>query len=497
MQINVEHNEKLSLEKELEVCRAMMELSGDIAFEWDVEGDIMWLSDKWETRFSTPCVRREFGSYIESATDIIHPDDLAAMISEINSMRGGAAYGESVIRIKDPCGEYTWNRVRAASQYDEEGKRLKIIGTIADIDSDKRRSQALLVKAEHDSLTGLLNKDTARIRAEQYLASMAENQRAAMLVIDLDNFKAVNDQYGHLFGDTVLSHVGGIIRSLFRDSDIMARIGGDEFMVLMRDIPDSSLVEHRCIRLTQTMQQLYGRQLQQCQFSCSVGVAMVPEHGRSYQKLFQRADRALYQAKDLGKNTYAVFQKMHRPNDVKAKTRLQMDSRLVSAWGDAALYMLEQLYESQDVTSALSAVVEMVGVQMQSEHIFLVDLEQNKAVMEWLHPRISPEGSAFAAKTACPWNKALELFNEEGLLYCHDTGHAMQERRDILDMFEAKAVLLCAVQRRDKIYGYVGMRSAFESRLWTQKEIDALGFIARMASMFLWEAKPAQKNETK
>ena len=496
MQQNVKFNDKLSPEKELAVCRAMMELSGDIAFEWDVDSDVISLSDKWEARFATPSLRRDFGPYIESGTSVIHQEDLASMISEINSMRNGAAYGESVVRIIDKNGSYTWNRVRAASECDESGRLVRIIGTIADIDSDKRRSQALLVKAEQDSLTGLLNKDTARFRAEQYLANMGENQRAAMLVIDLDNFKAVNDQYGHLFGDTVLSHVGSTIRSLFRDSDIMARIGGDEFMVLMRDIPDSSLVEHRCIRLTQAMKQLYGRQLQQCQFSCSVGVAMVPEHGNTYQKLFQRADKALYQAKDLGKNTYAIFSHDAETKryEAKVKPRLQMDSGLVSAWGDAALYMLEQLYESQDVSAALKSVMEMIGVQLQTEHIFLIDLEQNKAAMEWMHPHISPEGAGFTKNSVYPWDKALGLFNEEGLFYCHDTSLAPEARRSALAIFDAKAVLLCAVQRRGRTLGYVGMRSVFESKLWTQKEIDALSFIARMASMFLWGSKQEYRN---
>lgn len=489
MAINAKINtEKLSAERELAVCRAMMELSGDIAFEWDLKKDEIQLSDKWTERFALPSLHRNFSRDIGSLT-FLHPDDLSAMMLEINHMRQGRSYGESVIRILDAGGNYTWNRIRAAADFDEAGKLAKVIGTIADVDSDKRHSQALQIKAEHDSLTGLLNKDTARRRAEQYLDSLGDNQCAAMLVIDLDNFKAVNDKYGHLFGDTVLNHVGSTIRSLFRESDILARIGGDEFLVIMRDIPDRSLAEQRCMRLTQAMQQLYGRQLEQCQFSCSVGMAFAPEHGISYQKLFQRADRALYRAKDLGKNTYAIFSTESDTtlHETKNKPRLQMDTGLVSAWGDAALHMLEQLYETQSIPAAFNSVLGMVGVQLQEEHVFLVDMDKNQVVMEWVHPHILPEGTygPFAGRA---WDKAAELFNDVGLFYCHDTAAlAEEENIGLLQPFDASALLLCAVRNRGKLCGYVGMRSAFETRLWTQKEIDALGFLSRLASMFIWE----------
>lgn len=477
--------EKLSPEQELDVCRAMMELSGDIAFEWDMLSDTILLSDKWAERFLRPTVHFNFSADVASL-DFFHPEDLAALADEIGRMHAGAEYGESVVRIKALDGGYTWNRIRAAAEY-EDDRLKKIIGTIADIDSEKRKSQALLAKAEHDSLTGLLNKDTARLRVEQYLETMDENQHAALLVIDLDNFKAVNDLYGHLFGDTVLSHVGSTIRGLFRESDILARIGGDEFLVLVRDIPDMSLVEHRCVRLTQTMQQIYGRQLEQCQFSCSVGVAMIPEHGTNYQTLFQRADRALYQAKDVGKNTYAIFSMgTDTKRYEKLKPRMPKDVGLLSDWSDTALYMLEQLYETQSVSEAFRAILSMVGSQLQAEHIFVVNMPNATPMLEWLHPRLASEKAGFAELPINVWEEASSLINEDGLFYCHDVELTEGKHRELMDKFGAKALLLCAVLKNGEICGYVGIRSICDTKIWMQKEIDAVSFISRMASMFLW-----------
>lgn len=482
---DINKSEILSPERELDVCRAVMELSGDVAFEWDIESDIIKLSEKWAKRFRKTTVNYNFSQDLDALNDF-HPDDLELLLEEVRKIRAGDAYGECVARIQDSAGVFTWNRVRAAAVR-ENGKLTKIIGTIADVDSDKRHSQALLKKAEHDALTGLLNKDTARLRAEQYLETMEEGQKAALLLLDLDNFKAVNDLYGHMFGDTVLSNVGSTIRSLFRESDILARIGGDEFMVLMRDIPDESLVEQRCMRLTQRISQLCDRQLEQCQFSCSVGVAMIPEHGKTYQTLFQRADRALYQAKDIGKNTFSVFS---MGTDVKRyeklKPRLPRDINLLSAWGDTALYMLEQLYETQSVSEAFRSILNMIGNQLQAEHIFVVNMPGASPLIEWLHPPLTQESHGYGKLPLSLWNDAAVLVNGDGLFYCHDSGLAKGVSKELMENFGAKALLLCAVQKNGELCGYVGMRSHLNTKIWVQKEIDAVSFLSRMVSMFLW-----------
>ena len=482
---DIKISEILSPEREMDVCRAMMKLSGDVAFEWDIKSDVIRLSEKWAERFRKTTVNYNFSRNLEALNDF-HPDDLELLLEEVRKIRAGDEYGECVARIQDSDGVFTWNRVRAAAVR-ENGELTKVIGTIADVDSDKRHSQALLVKAEHDALTGLLNKDTARLRAEQYLETIAEGQKAALLLIDLDNFKAVNDMYGHMFGDTVLSNVGSTIRSLFRESDILARIGGDEFMVLMRDIPDESLVEQRCMRLTQRISQLCDRRLEQCQFSCSVGVAMIPEHGRNYQTLFQRADRALYQAKDVGKNTFSVFSMgTDAKRYEKLKPRRPKDINLLSAWSDTALYMLEQLYETQSVSEAFRSILNMMGNQMQAEHMFVVNMPNASPLIEWLHPTLDPESQGYGKLPLSLWEDAAVLVNDEGLFYCHDAELAQGVKKELVESFGAKALLLCAVHKNGELCGYVGMRSLRDTKLWVQKEIDAVSFLARMVSMFLW-----------
>ena len=137
---------------------------------------------------------------------------------------------------------------------------MKIAGVIINIDAEKQEARALQDRAERDSLTKLLNKDAGRRQAQEYFSRFPEGVNSALMIIDLDDFKLVNDRYGHLFGDSVLTKAAREIKKLFRNQDIVARIGGDEFMVVMRGVSDRALVESRCQRLLAIFQSIFKTQ---------------------------------------------------------------------------------------------------------------------------------------------------------------------------------------------------------------------------------------------
>ena len=162
----------------------------------------------------------------------------------------------------------------------------------------------LQTKAEQDSLTKLFNASTTRTMCEDYLAD--KNGNCAMMVIDIDDFKDINDSYGHLVGDIVLMHVADVIKNLFRSLDIVGRIGGDEFLVLMKDVPNSSIVLQRCEQIVKSISEIEYRDMKKGSIHCSVGLALSGQESESYNHLFLRADNALYKAKDQGKNGFIV-----------------------------------------------------------------------------------------------------------------------------------------------------------------------------------------------
>jgi len=174
-------------------------------------------------------------------------------------------------------------------------------------------SDRLKDKAERDLLTNLLNKKTFERRVENIISNHSADETGSLLIIDLDNFKGINDKLGHMTGDRVLSCVADKMREAFRSQDYLGRIGGDEFAVYFTFQNKSSIEERRAVIQSRAehfctiIKQITDETTQNTKISCSIGIAMEPEHGTDYSKLYQSADRALYQAKEAGKNQYRIL----------------------------------------------------------------------------------------------------------------------------------------------------------------------------------------------
>lgn len=167
---------------------------------------------------------------------------------------------------------------------------------------DRRR---LLRQAQTDPLTGLLNRTSTRECINEWLSD--PSRQGALLMLDLDNFKEVNDAWGHQAGDAILVLTADLLRAHFRQSDVIGRIGGDEFMVLMKDVSSQQVVEQHMHRLCGEFRLLTDPQHPQISISGSVGAAMVPAHGHTFEELYSHADHALYCAKHRGKDGWSVF----------------------------------------------------------------------------------------------------------------------------------------------------------------------------------------------
>jgi putative two-component system response regulator len=211
------------------------------------------------------------------------------------------------IRIADADGRYRWYRARIAPQYGDDGEPLRIIGVLSDIDREKRANQALRDEAERDSLTGLLNRKTAALRVEQIAAAREDGEQCAMLLLDLDGFKQVNDRCGHLCGDELLKNAAEGLRQAAGGSNLASRVGGDEFLLFLRSVPSREAALERAAQVSQSLQEVFARTVQDCQPTCSVGIALCPADGTTFNELFRRSDIALYRAKFAGKGCAMVY----------------------------------------------------------------------------------------------------------------------------------------------------------------------------------------------
>lgn len=158
-----------------------------------------------------------------------------------------------------------------------------------------------------DSLTGLMNKSTAEEAARSYLSGRGLTECSALFVIDLDQFKMINDLLGHQAGDAALEQFGDALLKLFRPQDIVGRVGGDEFIALMKNAGDRRLVARRAALICESVRRAYPPEAGSA-LTCSVGVALCPAHGVTYDSLFHMADEQLYRAKREGRDGYGLAQ---------------------------------------------------------------------------------------------------------------------------------------------------------------------------------------------
>ena len=284
----------------LEQYQSILNLKNNVLFDWNLNNDHITISKQWAGIFGYQPITDHLISQLYISSHF-HPEDIPVLLQHIQALQNGSSYQAMETRIAKADGRYLWCRIRATAARDDAGDIHRIVGTIINIDEEKRTAKTLQEQAQKDALTKLLNQNTARRQAEEYLSS-SHDEECAFLVIDLDRFKYINDTYGHLFGDTVLSQTAAEIKKLFRTQDIIARIGGDEFLVIMKGMSNRELISNRCDRLLSALHALFPEQLQDNPLSASIGISLGPQHGSTYQELFQCADQALYLAKDTGKN---------------------------------------------------------------------------------------------------------------------------------------------------------------------------------------------------
>lgn len=278
--------------------RTLASFSDIIIFQYNIKEDYLEFSPNVSEYF-------EIGSdHIEKLRKheltVVHPEDRTLLFEYFHRAKKTGMPQKWEMRFKNSQDMYFWGECRCQMVGGNGMGPGFLIGTILDISDRKKRELDLLNKANRDGLTGILNKKAIEAGVNDLIKTHGDG---FLFMIDLDNFKHVNDTYGHGEGDSLLIRIARMLRSIFREHDPVARVGGDEFIAFMSDTKNQDIAR---LKVEMIFSKLDEISLETgYDVAASIGIAVCPADGTDFQKLYEAADQAMYQAKKSGKNGYA------------------------------------------------------------------------------------------------------------------------------------------------------------------------------------------------
>lgn len=414
-----------------------------------------------------------FKDYIMSNAKI---DDVGVIEYELNTSHIGKT------------AHYKWYRCFYKRILDDSGKLVRAICRNIDIQKDRDKETDLEYQMKLDPMTGVYNKAACEKEVEEFINGHPDGEHA-IIMLDIDDFKRINDSFGHLYGDTVIKTVANHIKERFRSSDIIGRVGGDEFLILMKDTTQE-LAESVAKEICKNIRTIVRTQSGDFVISCSVGISMFPKSGFEYTELFKKAEIAMYVSKKNGKDRVGIYEKgiyvnyENKYESIKLSEALQSDEEFANM-------CTEMLLKSRNINASLNLILQYIGKRLSAGgvSVFKINAEMDKAIRT--HKWTAEQGIFLL-----PSRSFLNFDNRPLIEKVFNGGRVviddMQETKEISE-YEKKllisdnvhACVYCKFEQGQSLKGFVSFQNMDEARVWTDKELDIMESYANLIGVFL------------
>ncbi|MEG1166345.1 MAG: diguanylate cyclase, partial [Oscillospiraceae bacterium] len=282
----------------------------------------------------------------------------------------------------------------------------------------------------------------------------------------------------------------------FRSNDIVGRVGGDEFSVLMKNIPDTASVLKKGTELSRLFRQTYVGEKQQCKISCSIGMIIKEaDTDDTFEALYRKADAALYEAKQSGKNRFVLYQAGDADSYPIESTKTD-DEDLQSLKKSRTLeaYIFELLYTARDFESSINMALAAIGQQFAVSRVSIFEHREDgrttRNLYEWCNEGVSSELENMQQLELFSGNTSImDCFDKNGLLYCNDVRELPPYVREILERQHVLATLQVTIFNDEQVFGFISFDDCNLRRVWTSEEIEKLSYLSKILSVFLFKKK--------
>ncbi|MCR5607810.1 MAG: EAL domain-containing protein [Lachnospiraceae bacterium] len=495
--------QKVQLEKEKENYKRILNENSDLYFELNVNEDTMMIYN----------INRSFDEVNSSITEFrsrlvkskkIHEDDKDKILKLINL----ESSAELEFRYISVDGSVIWCALKVVASNNHITNEKIIMGWINNIDVEKREMFYQLEKNNLDPLTKLYNQAYVEQNIDEYLTTEGKDGCHIMLIVDIDNFTLIDEKLGSIFGDAVLLNISESLTKVFSDKDIIARVGGDEFVVFIKNIDDIGSIIEKVEEVRASLYKTYAGENLEKPISCSIGIASYPNNGYDYKSLFKATDSALYYAKITGRDRYQFFDTMDMEKIQSGAKELfnnyNFDSIKRSGFSsfnrEITSFAFDIMMKTKDVNSAINIILEKIGKQFDATYVNIVELIGKKAEMTYRWSKQS--GNAVGRKMLFKAEDAFitnykKNFDQQGIFAIDDTGKQESSfaLKWLFDKDNVKSFLSCEVTDDSSLEGCVNIVDCEKTREWTKNEIDSLTTITRVISSYLLKMRTTQKME--
>lgn len=478
----------------------VMSISADLIFRYSDAEDKFDIYRNIGGNFAEQTSITDFEGYFR-ANGCVYEEDIETFDQFCTNVKSGIDRGVFELRLMiEPDRTHKWYRITVKTIRDKiSNAYVGAVGKIEDISGMKNANQRLIEKAERDPLTKLYNKATTKEMIKNYLRTDSRDTYDAFIIVDVDNFKQVNDTLGHLFGDSVLVDLAQEMQDLFRSNDVIGRIGGDEFIVFLRGLKQISHIESKADDLCKIFRLIYSDD-DGLNISGSLGISLFPQDGDTFDELYRKADIALYNSKRAGKSCYHFYKsgEEHTQEEVKSIPRVErylssMDF-LHSGMGfeneilNSAFEMVEC---GGDINDTISNLLAKVGKHFNFSRIVVNEAFDDSRVFKstycWRTKKTEPILSDSLALSVKELNDFCSGF-DKNFIYNYNAPASVTPG-DVISVHmkrnRVKSAIICGYYRGGRLIGTVSFHECTAAYLWSIEEAKSLKELTRVIFSYL------------
>lgn len=460
---------EMCAELEAKKYEIISDISEEIPFEYEIQTDTITYAKKYEDIFGRKSIYRHPMEKFTS-TGLISKDTIDNYKSIFEAATRGDSVHNTEYKLRTKQGDYEWHYSTFSLIKDENGSPLRAVGILRNIDALKKEQESLLKKAQTDAMTGLLNKATTETFVKEHLKEIQSGAYDIVMLVDIDDFKNINDTFGHLTGDEVIIDIAhALMRHTFNDG-FVGRIGGDEFLVYLPNILDKTLACEKAEKYANELRSKYPGENDKPKVTLSIGIAAT-DVPIPYSDLIEHADAAVYQAKLNGKDGFVLY------NDAleRAEYHNERKANLCNFNPVIISNAINMLSENSDTISCISKAIHYIGEALDIDRIAIWEYQKDRNFLdktfEYQSPSYPYADGHTENLTAIQWEE-IDTMTITGTYHTANTKAIKLNNFGKGSFAGVKEFMQSKFSYEGSAFAYIGYFSYSDESVWSTEQIE-------------------------